>query len=77
MTDHYEINLIVVPTLICKNLINSKPNTSNPDNYISAMEAIFGDVTFSLNETQMNTIITAYDNLLESSVVITGESQVK
>lgn len=71
MTDDYKLNLSVKPTLVCKNLINKKPNSTNnstPDNYISDIELIFGDITFKLNETQMDEIIDKYDELKEAQV---------
>ena len=41
------------------------------------MEVTFGDVSFTLNDTEMKKLINAYDDLKKESVLITGEEKIK
>lgn len=76
MTDDYKLNMTVTPTLVCKNLMNKKTN-SVTDNVITEMELIFGEISFIVNESLMNAIIDAYNDLQVKSVTIEGTEKIK
>lgn len=46
MADNYSMMLTTTPTLVCKNLMNTKPSTGPLDNYIKSMELSFGEISF-------------------------------